>query len=156
MTARQAFSRTFSLSILLAGLLVSGFSSYAQQPSQAEQAKNKKIAEAYAQHLFVSMCANNYRGEFPVSTLSAADKAQLNAHTEGACECFYDRVEKVTEPSEVTDYVMYVYGVHPTGGVDPDAMAYFSAKQPHKIGELWQDKSLTKKCGFSRKIDSLK
>ncbi len=156
MTAGQAYFRTFSLAIMMAGVLVAGFPSYAQQMGSSEQAKNEKIAEAYSHHLFTSMCADNYRNEFPVSTLSAADKAQLNLHTKGACDCMYDRIEKEVPPTDLTDYVMYTYGLQSPSGLDAETKAYYSSKQVQKIGALWSDKPLLKKCGFSRKIDGLK
>ncbi len=156
MTARQAFFRTFSLAALVAGLLVSGFPSYAQQMTSAERDKNEKVAEAYAHHLFTSMCAQNYRNEFPVSTLNAADKAQLNNHTKGACDCMYDRINDDVEAPDIADYVMYTYGPHPPTGIDPEALQYYGSERVKKIGILWSDKPLLKKCGFSRKIDGLK
>ena len=156
MTVSQAFFRNFGLSAIMAGIVVLGFPSYAQQMSDSEQARNEKVAAAYSQHLFTSMCADNYRNEFPVGTLSAADKAQLNQHTKGACDCMYDRVKKEAEPTDVTDYVMFTYGVQSPDGIDPEALEYYGSKRVQKIGALWSDKPLLKKCGFSRKIDSLK
>lgn len=157
MTAGQAYFRTLALATIVAGGLFSGFPSYAQQMTKAEQAANEKMAEAYSHHLFISMCAQNYRNEFPVNTLSSADKAQVNAHTQGACECLYDRVSKDTEPDEVTNYVMYTYGPQSVNGKpDPEALQYYGSKEVQKIGVFWRDKPLLKKCGFSRKIDGLK
>lgn len=136
-------------------LLVAGPAIAVERNRDVEE--NKKISAAYSQHLFTSMCSKDYRREFPIHTMDAAGRKFVNDYTLKACSCFFDRLSKDVEASDITDYVMFTYSTNPDPDkVEPEALKYFNSERIKKIGMLWDDKGLKKKCGFNRRVDSLK
>ena len=121
----------------------------AAHATSAESQQNQQLTRIYAEHIYTSLCAQAYRGEFFTNELSSTDVAQLNNHTLSACKCQYSALAAKNSPSAIIDYVMYVYGenINPEMN-DPAAMAYYSSNKISDIGVILDDESIRKKCGF--------
>ena len=134
----------------LAILTVLAFSAIPAYASPETNSRDKKISAAYSQHLYTSICAQQYRQKFPVHRLSEKDRAQLNQHTTQACACQYDAMAKVTTPETITDYVMYAYSSAPKGQKkQAPAKDYFDNSFRSMI-DVVNSGDVRKKCGFVR------
>jgi hypothetical protein len=115
----------------------------------SDESQEQQFTRVYAEHIYTSLCAQEYRNEFSTEGLSPADKAQLNTHTLGACKCLYNAIAARNSSSGIIDYVMYAYGLTVDPMVpDPEAMAYYNSSQISNIGEIVDDEAIRKKCGF--------
>jgi hypothetical protein len=119
--------------------------------SEQEQ-KQKQMAEltkTYAEHIYTTICADEYRAGLPIHKLKKyEDQQAAYTHAQTVCKCMAGEMLKKLEPQDVVDYVMYNYGTEDDGPMDADTKKYYMSEKASQADEIVGDPKLRQKCGF--------
>lgn len=120
------------------------------QGQGGEASEAAKISDAYAAHLYTSICVREHQYQFPLRKMAAAKKAQFFDLAQKACKCMAEEMIKASSGPNLVDFVMYFYGKKPTPDhFSPEAKAYLSTNLYLEIADVQEDPAILKKCGFT-------
>lgn len=115
----------------------------------AEITEAQRIGDAYAVHLYTSVCVQNYQYRFPLFRMKGEQRAQFYKLAPKACRCMAEEALKVGSGANLVDYVMYFYGQKPSlDQFSPEAKAYMTTEGYLAVGDVENDPGVLKKCGF--------
>ncbi len=118
--------------------------------SQGTESEATKISDAYAAHLYTSICVREHQYQFPLRKMAAAKKVQFFDLAQKACKCMAEEMIKASSGPNLVDFVMYFYGKKPTPDhFSPEAKAYLSTNLYLEIADVQEDPAILKKCGFT-------
>ena len=107
------------------------------------------LNNAYASHLFASICSQNYRDELAPRSEKNLDMKRMWADIQKSCKCLSDQVLAKVPAPELSDYVMFNYGWQPVDGSnDPEYVEYDKSGRADAISDITSNQLIRKKCGF--------
>lgn len=119
-------------------------------PNGGEVSEAAKISDAYAAHLYSSICVREHQYQFPLRKMAAEKKMQFFELAQKACKCMAEEMIKASSGPNLVDFVMYFYGKKPTPDhFSPEAKAYLSTNLYLEIADVQEDPAVLKKCGFT-------
>jgi hypothetical protein len=119
-------------------------------PNGGEVSEAAKISDAYAAHLYTSICVREHQYQFPLRKMEGPKKAQFFDLAQKACKCMAEEMIKASSGPNLVDFVMYFYGKKPTPDhFSPEAKAYLSTNLYFEIADVQEDPAILKKCGFT-------
>ena len=125
-------------------------------PSNRDTLNNKPLTKnetalnnAYAGHLFSSICSQNYRDEVAPRSEKNLDLKLMWSDIQKSCKCLSDQVLAKIPAAELSDYVMFNYGWQPIDGSnDPEYVEYDKSGRADAISDITSNQLIRKKCGF--------
>lgn len=119
-------------------------------PSGEDVSEAVKISDAYAVHLYTSICVREQQHRVPLRKMAAEKKAQFFEVAQKACNCMAGEMMNVSSGPDLVDFVMYFYGKKPTPDhFSPEAQAYLSSNRYLELADVQESPAVLKKCGFT-------
>ncbi|PZP53159.1 MAG: hypothetical protein DI586_11335 [Micavibrio aeruginosavorus] len=107
-----------------------------------------KLTNAYAAHLYTSVCSQEYRDSLVSFTEQNLDRRKMWADIQVSCKCLTNEIISVIPATELSDYVMYTRGAQASEQMDPNTASYYASGKANQIMQLSSNQLVRKKCGF--------
>jgi len=117
-------------------------------PSKAPSGNAQTMTNAYASHMYSSICAQNYRESLAPKTEEGLNMQKMWADVQASCKCMSNQILSVVPATDLADYVMYNYSAQQPGTNATEKENYYASARSNQIDALVINDQLRKKCGF--------